>query len=168
MNCSGLLKNSASRASRQKTKFTLRKRSTQRGLGQIQDHQVSGVRDRRLHVTRRRTQIFRLSARRLPGCGRTFVYRQSRDRLFGKTPGSVDAQLQKLRQATCPFINSPEKNQRQMGPRDYAGSHENVAAGSNLYCWPGSNLPSGARQPASSTSLLGLRTDKEAKDFVRE
>src|SRR5260370_21917564 len=34
--------------------------------------------------------------------------------------------------------------------------------------WPGSNLPSGARQPASSTSLLGLRTDKEAKDVVRE
>jgi hypothetical protein len=96
------------------------------------------------------------------------IWRSCRDRLFGKTPGSVDAQLQKLRRATCPFINSPEKNQRQMGPRDYAGSHENVAAGSNLYCWPGSNLLSGARQPASSTSLLGLRTDKEAKDFVRE
>ena len=35
---------------RQTPKFSLRKRSSQRRLDQIQDHQVSGVRYRRLHV----------------------------------------------------------------------------------------------------------------------
>ena len=44
---------------RQTPKFSLRKRSTERRLGQIQNHQISGVRYRRLHVARGKPEPLR-------------------------------------------------------------------------------------------------------------
>jgi hypothetical protein len=57
MNRSGSRTNTASRDCRQKTEFTLRERPAQRCVGQIQDHQISGVRDRRLYLARGHPEI---------------------------------------------------------------------------------------------------------------
>jgi hypothetical protein len=62
---------------------------------------------------------------------------------FEKLLASIDAQLQKLRRATCPFINLPEKKTKAGGAWGLLRRSCNAATGSNPSGLPRSNLPSG-------------------------
>jgi bifunctional non-homologous end joining protein LigD len=85
-----------------------------------------------------------------------------------KLLASVDAQLQKLKRSTCPFINLPEKTRGRWGlgitpavmKRCYWVEPVLVAQVKFTEWTHDGQL----RQPV----FLGLRTDKEAKDVVRE
>jgi bifunctional non-homologous end joining protein LigD len=85
-----------------------------------------------------------------------------------KRLASIDAQLQKLRRATCPFINLPEKSKGRWGqgitPAVMKRCHwvEPVLVAQIKFTeW---TLDDQLRQPV----FLGLRTDKQGKDVVRE
>jgi bifunctional non-homologous end joining protein LigD len=85
-----------------------------------------------------------------------------------KVLASIDAQLQKLRCATCPFINLPEKTRGRWGlgitPAVMKRCHwvEPVLVAQVKFTeWTHDGQ---LRQPV----FLGLRTDKEAKDVVPE
>jgi bifunctional non-homologous end joining protein LigD len=85
-----------------------------------------------------------------------------------KMLASVDAQLQKLRRATCPFINLPEKTRGRWGQgitpavMKRCGWVKPVLVGQVKFTeWTHDGQ---LRQSV----FLGLRTDKEAKDVVRE
>ena len=76
--------------------------------------------------------------------------------------------LQKIRRATCPFVNLPEKRRGRWGqgitPAVMKRCHwvEPVLVGQIKFTeW---TIDDQLRQPV----FLGLRTDKEAKDVVRE
>jgi len=76
--------------------------------------------------------------------------------------------LQKIRRATCPFINLPEKSRGRWGlgitPAVMKRCHwvkPVLVAQVKFTEW---TLDDQLRQPV----FLGLRTDKEAKDVVRE
>jgi bifunctional non-homologous end joining protein LigD len=85
-----------------------------------------------------------------------------------KLLASVDAQLQKLKRSTCPFINLPEKTRGRWGlgitPAVMKRCHwvEPVLVAQVKFTeWTHDGQ---LRQPV----FLGLRADKEAKDVVRE
>ena len=85
-----------------------------------------------------------------------------------KLLASIDAQLQKLRRTTCPFINLPEKSRGRWGqgitPAIMKRCHwvkPVLVAQVKFTEW---TLDNQLRQPV----FLGLRTDKDAKDVVRE
>jgi bifunctional non-homologous end joining protein LigD len=81
---------------------------------------------------------------------------------------NIDAQLQKLRRTTCPFTNLPEKTRERWGlgitPAVMKRCHwvEPVLVAQVKFTeWTHDGQ---LRQPV----FLGLRTDEEAKDVVRE
>jgi bifunctional non-homologous end joining protein LigD len=81
---------------------------------------------------------------------------------------SVDAQLQKLKRSTCPFINLPEKAKGRWGLGTTPAVMKRcqwvkpvLVAQVKFTEW---TLDDQLRQPV----FLGMRTDKEAKDVVRE
>ena len=85
-----------------------------------------------------------------------------------KLLASIYAQLQKLRRATCPFINLPEKSRGRWGQgitpsvmRRCQWVKPVLVAQVKFTEW---TLDDQLRQPV----VLGLRTDKEAKVVVRE
>jgi bifunctional non-homologous end joining protein LigD len=85
-----------------------------------------------------------------------------------KLLASIDAQLQKLRRSTCPFINLPEKSKGRWGLGITPAVMKRclwvkpvLVAQVKFTEW---TLDDQLRQPV----FLGLRTDKEAKDIVRE
>jgi bifunctional non-homologous end joining protein LigD len=85
-----------------------------------------------------------------------------------KLLASIDAQLQKLRRSTCPFINLPEKSRGRWGlgitPAVMKRCHwvkPVLVAQVKFTEWTHDDQ---LRQSV----FLGLRTDKEAKDVVRE
>jgi bifunctional non-homologous end joining protein LigD len=85
-----------------------------------------------------------------------------------KLLASIDAQMQKLKRPTCPFINLPEKTKGRWGlgitPAVMKRCHwvEPVLVAQVKFTeWTHDGQ---LRQPV----FLGLRTDKEAKDVVRE
>ena len=85
-----------------------------------------------------------------------------------KLVASIDAQLQKLRISTCPFINLPEKTKGRWGLGITPAVMKRcqwvkpvLVARVKFTEW---TLDDQLRQPV----FLGLRTDKEAKDVVRE
>ena len=85
-----------------------------------------------------------------------------------KLLASIDAQLQKLRRATCPFVNLPEKSRGRWGQGITPAVIKRcqwvkpvLAAQIKFTEW---TYDDQLRQPV----FLGLRTDKEAKDVVRE
>jgi bifunctional non-homologous end joining protein LigD len=85
-----------------------------------------------------------------------------------KLLASVDAQLQKLKRSTCPFINLPEKTKGRWGlgitPAVMKRCHwvkPVLVAQVKFTEWTNDDQ---LRQPV----FLGLRTDKEAKEVVRE
>jgi bifunctional non-homologous end joining protein LigD len=85
-----------------------------------------------------------------------------------KLLASVDAQLQKLKLSTCPFINLPEKTRGRWGLGITPAVMKRcqwvkpvLLAQVKFTEW---TLDDQLRQPV----FLGLRTDKEAKDVVRE
>jgi bifunctional non-homologous end joining protein LigD len=85
-----------------------------------------------------------------------------------KVLASLDAQLQKFRRTTCPFINLPEKSKGRWGlgitPAVMKRCHwvdPVLIAQVKFTEW---TLDDQLRQPV----FLGLRTDKEAKEVVRE
>jgi bifunctional non-homologous end joining protein LigD len=85
-----------------------------------------------------------------------------------KLLASVDAQLQKLKQSTCPFINLPEKTKGRWGlgitpavMKRCQWAKPVLVAQVKFTEW---TLDDQLRQPV----FLGLRTDKQAKDVVRE
>ena len=85
-----------------------------------------------------------------------------------KLLASIDAQLQKLRRITCPFINLPEKSRGRWGLGITPAVTQRcqwvkpaLVAQVKFTEWTHDNQ---LRQPV----FLGLRTDKEAKDVVRE
>jgi hypothetical protein len=90
---------------------------------------VSGIRYRRLYVTRRGAQIFRLTARWLSGPGGAFVRRQSRHWFFGKTLGESLCEVSKTQGTLLSICKSAGENTRQMGPWDYARGHETLPLG---------------------------------------
>src|SRR5262249_23104309 len=74
----------------------------------------------------------------LPNAGIYLTYQISDGLVFADRVGtgfsekllaSIDGQLQKLRRATCPFINLPEKSRGRWGPWDYPCRHETVPLG---------------------------------------
>jgi bifunctional non-homologous end joining protein LigD len=77
--------------------------------------------------------------------------------------------FQKITRATCPFANLPEKSKGRWG-LGINPAVMNVVSGSSRFWWPRSSSPSGpATISCDSPSYhLGLRTDKPAKDVVRE
>src|SRR6516165_8044409 len=85
-----------------------------------------------------------------------------------KLLASIDAQLKKIRRATCPFINLPEKSKGRWGLGITPAVMKRcewvkavLVAQVKFTEWTFDNQ---LRQPV----FLGLRTDKEAKDVVRE
>jgi bifunctional non-homologous end joining protein LigD len=85
-----------------------------------------------------------------------------------KVLANIDAQLQKLRRTTCPFTNLPEKTRERWGlgitPAVMKRCHwvEPVLVAQVKFTeWTHDGQ---LRQPV----FLGLRTDEEAKDVVRE
>jgi bifunctional non-homologous end joining protein LigD len=85
-----------------------------------------------------------------------------------KVLASVDAQLQKLKRSTCPFINLPEKSKGRWGlgitPAVMKRCHwvkPVLVAQVKFTEW---TYDDQLRQPV----FLGLRTDKEATEVVRE
>jgi bifunctional non-homologous end joining protein LigD len=85
-----------------------------------------------------------------------------------KLLSSVDAQLQKLKRSTCPFINLPEKTRGRWGlgitpavMKRCQWVEPILVAQVKFTEW---TLDDQLRQPV----FLGLRTDKEAKDVVPE
>jgi ATP dependent DNA ligase-like protein len=81
---------------------------------------------------------------------------------------SVDAQLQKLKRSTCPFINLPEKTRGRWG-LGITPAIMNAATGLNLYWSLRSSLPSG-RMMASSVSRCSWGcepTNSQKKSFVK-
>jgi len=84
-----------------------------------------------------------------------------------KLLASIDAQLKKIRRATCPFINLPEKSKGRWGlgitPAVMKRCEWVKAALVAQVKFTEWTLDNQLRQPV----FLGLRTDKEAKDVVR-
>jgi bifunctional non-homologous end joining protein LigD len=85
-----------------------------------------------------------------------------------KQLASVDAQLQKLKRPTCPFINLPEKTKGRWGlgitpavMKRCQWVNPVLVVQVKFTEW---TLDDQLRQPV----FLGLRTDKAAKDVVRE
>jgi bifunctional non-homologous end joining protein LigD len=85
-----------------------------------------------------------------------------------KLLASIDARLQKLKRSTCPFINLPEKTKGRWGLGITPAVMKRcqwvkpvLVAQVKFTEW---TLDDQLRQPV----FLGLRTDKEAKDTVRE
>ena len=85
-----------------------------------------------------------------------------------KLQASIDAKLQKLRRDTCPFINLPEKSRGRWGlgitpevMKRCQWVDPVLVAQVKFTEW---TLDDQLRQPV----FLGLRTDKEAKEIVRE
>ena len=85
-----------------------------------------------------------------------------------KLLASVDAQLQKLKRSTCPFINLPEKTKGRWGLGITPAVMKRcqwvkpvLVAQVKFTEW---TLDDQLRQPV----FLGLRTDKQAEDVVRE
>jgi bifunctional non-homologous end joining protein LigD len=85
-----------------------------------------------------------------------------------KLLASVDAQLQKLKSSACPFINLPEKTKGRWGLGITPAVMKRcqwvkpvLVAQVKFTEW---TLDDQLRQPV----FLGLRSDKEAKDVVRE
>jgi bifunctional non-homologous end joining protein LigD len=85
-----------------------------------------------------------------------------------KLLASIEAQLQKLRRATCPFINLPEKTRGRWGQGITPAVMKRcrwlkpvLIAQVKFTEW---TLDDQLRQPV----FLGLRTDQEAKEVVRE
>jgi bifunctional non-homologous end joining protein LigD len=85
-----------------------------------------------------------------------------------KLLASIDAQLQKVRRSTCPFINLPEKSKGRWGlgitPAVMKRCHwvkPVLIAQVKFTEWTSDDQ---LRQPV----FLGLRTDKKSKDVVRE
>jgi bifunctional non-homologous end joining protein LigD len=85
-----------------------------------------------------------------------------------KLLASIDAQLQKLKRSTCPFINLPEKSKGRWGLGITPAVMKRcqwvkpvLVAQVKFTEW---TLDDQLRQPV----FLGLRTDKEVKDVVRE
>src|SRR5215471_10913159 len=85
-----------------------------------------------------------------------------------KRLASIDAQLQKIRRGTCPFVNLPERSKGRWGlgitPAVMKRCHwikPVLIAQVKFTEWTHDDQ---LRQPV----FLGLRTDKEAKDVVRE
>ena len=112
----------------------------------LQDHQISAIRHRRL-----------------PYSKWAYVRRQSRNRLFRKLLASIDSQLQKLRRATCPFINLPEKTKGRWGLGITPAVRQRcdwvkpvLIAQVKFTEW---TYDDQLRQPV----FLGLRTDKERR-----
>jgi len=85
-----------------------------------------------------------------------------------KLLASIDAQLQKIRRATCPFINLPEKSRGRWGlgitPAVMKRCHWVKPVLVSQVKFTEWTLDDQLRQPV----FLGLRTDKDAKDVVRE
>jgi bifunctional non-homologous end joining protein LigD len=84
-----------------------------------------------------------------------------------KLLASIDAQLQKIRRTTCPFVNLPEKSKGRWGLGITPAVMQRcqwvkpvLIAQVKFTEW---TLDNQLRQPV----FLGLRTDKEAKDVVR-
>ena len=136
MNRSGSRKNSASRDCRQKTEFTLRERPAQRCVGQIQDHQVSGVRDRRLYLARRHPEITSAPC-----------WSATRVQMGSSFPAESDPASQKnswqhrraIAKAQVYYVSLYQltrENQRQMGLWDHAGGHEALPVGQACVCRP--------------------------------
>jgi bifunctional non-homologous end joining protein LigD len=85
-----------------------------------------------------------------------------------KLLASIDAQLQKLRRASCPFINLPEKSRGRWG-QDITPSVMNRRQWVKPVLVPEAKFTEltsddQRRQPV----FLGLRTDRKAKDVARE
>jgi bifunctional non-homologous end joining protein LigD len=84
-----------------------------------------------------------------------------------KVLASINAQLQKLRRATCPFLNLPEKTKGRWGLGITPAVMKRCQVKPVLVAqvkfteWTHDGQ---LRQPV----FLGLRTDKEAKEVVRE
>jgi bifunctional non-homologous end joining protein LigD len=85
-----------------------------------------------------------------------------------KLLANVDAQLQNLKRSTCPFINLPEKTKGRWGLGITPAVMKRcqwvkpvLVAQVKFTEW---TLDDQLRQPV----FLGLRTDREAKDVVRE
>jgi bifunctional non-homologous end joining protein LigD len=81
---------------------------------------------------------------------------------------SIHTQLQKLRRATCPFINLPEKTMGRWGlgitpavMKRYHRVKPVLVAQVKFTEW---TLDDQLRQPV----ILGLRTDKQPEEVVRE
>jgi bifunctional non-homologous end joining protein LigD len=85
-----------------------------------------------------------------------------------KLLASINSQLQKLRRATCPFINLPEKTKGRWGlgitPAVMKRCHWLKPILVAQIKFAERTHDNQLRQPV----FLGLRTDKEAKDVVRE
>jgi bifunctional non-homologous end joining protein LigD len=120
-----------------------------------------------LYIARRRAEIFRLPACRLPESGRAYVRRQSRDRFFGKAFSTPLRQVAETETAQLFVCKPAGKDQRQMGTWDHASGHATLPMGQTRLVaqvkfteWTNDDQ---LRQPV----FLGLRTD-EAKDVVRE
>ena len=154
--------------SRQETEFGLRKRSAQRCLGQIQDHQGSGIRYRRLHVARRRAEIF---GSLLVGCqspeGLVYAGRVGTG-FSDKVLANLYAKFQNLKTASCPFVNLPEKSKGRWGLGITPAVMKRcqwlkpvLIAQVKFTEWTHDDQ---LRQPV----FLGLRSDKQAKDVVRK
>jgi bifunctional non-homologous end joining protein LigD len=85
-----------------------------------------------------------------------------------KLLANLYSKLQKLKQASCPFLSTCRRNPAADGAWDYACGHAalpvdqtRIIAQVKFTEW---TLDSQLRQPV----FLELRTDKEAKDVVRE
>ena len=127
--CSGWRKSLASRGGRQKIEFGLRERPTQWCLDQNQTDQSSRVCHWRLHTARRKPEVLRLLARWLPRSGRASIRRQSRDRLFRKTPGEHRCAIAKDKARNLPVHQPTGEITRQVGARDHPGCYETLPLG---------------------------------------
>ena len=69
--------------------------------------------------------------------------------------------MQRIKRATCPFVNLPEKRLGRWGPGDHAGSHETLSLGRTGAGRPGQVYRVDQRRPTSSTRLPGIANRQE-------
>src|SRR5262245_61958306 len=82
-----------------------------------QNHQVSGIRHRRLHSPRRKPQPLRIPACRLAESRRAQFAGRVGTGFSDKVLANLYAKFQKLRAPSCPFVNLPEKTRGRWGLR---------------------------------------------------
>ena len=114
-------------------------------------------------------QILRILASRLPESGRANLRRKSRYRLFRKGLSKPLRQVAETETAVLPLYQPAGEITRQMGTWDYAGGHAMPPVGQTCKLVAQIKFTEWTHDGQLRQSVfLGLRTDKEAKDVVRE
>ena len=108
-------------------------------------------------------------AGRLPEPRGNHVRRQSRYRFFGKASGKPLRQVAETEAIVLPIYQPAGEITRQMGTWDYAGGHAMPPVGQTCKLVAQIKFTEWTHDGQLRQSVfLGLRTDKEAKDVVRE